>query len=467
MGLFTMHFLRRDGVTALVDRYLSRMNKPGPTEEQQQTLLHRKSPWYINQVIVGWVFHATLLKEMLCLHYLDDSFLVGKCFRWFGDTAIDDNCNIMDGLFMLSDVMVALGCFRFPKNAYKYIKNIKNVNRELAPSLTHINADNDRPGIRHTMVSHVDLLVILAGHSTMHFLRRHAVIALIDRDMSHLDELASSQIHVDVYAETDQRCMAYVNATIAHCHTIPMTEYKRKKTDVSCACGKLKILCRTHGGSALCVVCKTRRLNSDFEMHCVECFIQKYPEDPRSQCPIGYKRAEICVREAIDTAFDGFIHNKTMRGLTKKRIDHRLLIGNTILAIETDEFAHQYYDENKEKERYHEFLTETSYKFIFIRFNCDANRESENAKTDFKNKLRVLLQSITTQISRIQHGQNIQRLEIQELFCCSFCTEHGKELCTHVHALGSRLSEFHLEHVEDAPDTELSTAKIVFAAIDP
>ena len=86
MGLFTMHFLRRDDVTALVDRFMSRMNKPGPTEEQK-TLLHRKSPWYINEVIVGWVFHAAVLKEMLCLHYLDDSFLVGKCFRWFGDTA--------------------------------------------------------------------------------------------------------------------------------------------------------------------------------------------------------------------------------------------------------------------------------------------------------------------------------------------------------------------------------------------
>jgi len=307
MGFFTMHFLRRDGVTALVDRYMSRMNKPGPTEEQQQTLLHRKSPWYINEVIVGWIFHAAVLKEMLCLNYLGDSFLVGKCFRWFGDTAIHENDNIMNGLFMLSNVMGALGCFKCPKSAYTYVKNKKHINREVAPSLTHIDACRDRPGIRHTMVSHADLLVILAGHSTMHSLRRDAVIALIDRDMSSLDKLPLSQVFVDVCAETDQRCMTYVNATIEQCVTIPMAEYERKKIEVSCACGKLKILCRTHGGSALCVVCKTRRLNSDFEMHCVECFIEKYPEDPRSQCPIGYKRAEICVREAIDTAFNGFI----------------------------------------------------------------------------------------------------------------------------------------------------------------
>ena len=425
-----MHFLRRDGVTALVDRYMSRMNKPGPIEEKEQTLLHRKSPWYINQVIVGWVFHATLLKEMLCLHYLDDSFLVGKCFRCSGNTCIDEAGNIMNGLFMLSDVMGALGCFKCPKTAHRYVKNKKHVNHEVAPSLTHIDACHDMPGIRYTMVSHVDLLVILAGHSTMHFLRRDAVIALLDRDMSRLDKLPLSQVRVAVYAETDQRCMAHVNTIIEHCDTIPMAEYERKKTEVLCVCGKLKILCRTHGGSALCVVCKTRRLNSDFEMHCVECFIEKHADDPRSQCPIGYKRAEICVREAIDTAFDGFIHNKTIRGKTEKRIDHRLLIDNTIIAIETDEFAHQYYGETKENARYHEFLTKTSHKFIFIRFNCDANRESGNAKTNLKHKIRVLLHTIKTQMSRIRQGQNVQQLEIRKLFCCVFCTLHGRDICT-------------------------------------
>jgi len=280
------------------------------------------------------------------------------------------------------------------------------------------------------MVSFADLLVVLAGHSTMHSLRRDAVIALIDRDMSRLDKLPLSQVFVDVCAETDQRCMTYVNATIEHCVKIPMAEYERKKIEVSCACGKLKIVCRTHGGSALCVVCKTRRLNSDFDMHCVEYFIEKYPEDPRSQCPIGYKRAEMCVREAIDTAFDGFIHNKPMRGETKKRLDHRLLIGNTILAIETDESAHQYYCESNENARYDEFLANTSHKFIFIMFNCDANMENSSVKTDFKHKLRVLLHTITTQISRIRHGRNIQRLEILKLFCCVSCTEHGRNTCT-------------------------------------
>ena len=131
---------------------------------------------------------------------------------------------------------------------------------------------------------------------------------------------------------------------------------------------------------------------------------------------VGQKSTENLVRDAIDTAFDGFIHNKTFRYQTEKRIDHRLLIGNTILAIETDEFAHRNYGETKENARYTEFLTKTSHKFVFIRFNCDSNMESDDAKTDFKHKLRVLIRTIAFQIDRIQHGQNIQQLEIFTLF---------------------------------------------------
>jgi len=118
------------------------------------------------------------------------------------------------------------------------------------------------------------------------------------------------------------------------------------------------------------------------------------------------------VRDAIDAAFDGFIHNKGLYGLTELRIDHRLLIDNTILAVETDEFAHQSYDTNKEKARYYEFLTTSPYKFVFIRFNPDTNMESHDAKTTFEYKLSVLMDIIPKQIDRIRKGHNVNRLEI-------------------------------------------------------
>jgi hypothetical protein len=52
------------------------------------------------------------------------------------------------------------------------------------------------------------------------------------------------------------------------------------------------------------------------------------------------------VRNIINKNFDGFIHDTPLYTdncdcTHRRRIDHRKLIGNTILAIETDEFGHR------------------------------------------------------------------------------------------------------------------------------
>jgi len=135
-------------------------------------------------------------------------------------------------------------------------------------------------------------------------------------------------------------------------------------------------------------------------------------------------RAEMIVREAINSAFEGFIHNKVIRDRFNQhmgfddyhrlKIDHRLHIGNTILAVETDEDAHVNY--KYENERYHEFMKTFSYKFVFIRFNPGSNMEDPSAPTDFPHKLRTLMLAIMTQIKRIQSGENVCKIEILRLF---------------------------------------------------
>jgi len=137
---------------------------------------------------------------------------------------------------------------------------------------------------------------------------------------------------------------------------------------------------------------------------------------------ITKNRREIIVRKAIDATFDGFIHNKGMSYeayntyyRTDRRIDHRLVIGDTILAIETDEFAHHTVDKNDEIIRYEKFKV-FPHKFIFIRFNPDNNKERSNDQTSFQYKLSTLMHTITTQIHRIQKGCNVNKLEIYELF---------------------------------------------------
>jgi len=136
-------------------------------------------------------------------------------------------------------------------------------------------------------------------------------------------------------------------------------------------------------------------------------------------------RVEMIVRDAINSAYEGFIHNKVIRDGFKfqqrgmgvfhgLKIDHRLHIGNTILAVETDEEAHVHY--KYENERYNEFMKTFSYKFVFIRFNPDPNMEDPIARTDFPHKLRTLMHAIKTQITRIQNGENIWKIEILRLF---------------------------------------------------
>ena len=100
-----------------------------------------------------------------------------------------------------------------------------------------------------------------------------------------------------------------------------------------------------------------------------------------------------------------------------RQIDHRLQIGNTILAIKTDEYGHAKRDKEDEKRRYNEFTSSFPHKFVFIRFNPHANMEQQHVKTDFKHKLGVLMWSIRYQVHRIRAGSNVNKLEISTLFC--------------------------------------------------
>jgi len=116
------------------------------------------------------------------------------------------------------------------------------------------------------------------------------------------------------------------------------------------------------------------------------CYVKQFPTI----------RFEILVRGAINATFEGFIHNKVMPSSGRdnecgRQIDHRLQIGNTILAIKTDEYGHAKRDKEDEKRRYNEFTSSFPHKFVFIRFNPHANMEQQHVKTDFKHKLGVLL----------------------------------------------------------------------------
>ncbi len=97
----------------------------------------------------------------------------------------------------------------------------------------------------------------------------------------------------------------------------------------------------------------------------------------------------------------------------RRRVDHRKLINNTVLAIETDEFAHRSYDQKDEELRYNDLYMIHSGKWIFIRFNPD-NIGSQNM--DLEDRIEMLLNEMENQIQRIESDQNTELLEIVKLF---------------------------------------------------
>ena len=90
------------------------------------------------------------------------------------------------------------------------------------------------------------------------------------------------------------------------------------------------------------------------------------------------KSKEIQVMTHTFSKFEGFKHEKPfyvdLEGgccSTKRRIDLRKLVNNTMLCIEIDENQHKYYIKQDDQDRYNDLFMDFSGKYILIRYNPD------------------------------------------------------------------------------------------------
>ena len=176
--------------------------------------------------------------------------------------------------------------------------------------------------------------------------------------------------------------------------------------------------CIEHGGGKRCPNCITwpdsRCGSTAYDGYCATCFKQVFPNDERSKVIYTHTK-EIRVRNAINDVFEGFIHDKPLYTghcdcTHRRRIDHRKLIGATLLCIETDEFGHAGYDPKDEELRYDDLYMIHSGKWVFIRFNPDGKG------VDMVDKLVRLMEEIQIQIDRIENDENNELLEIIKLY---------------------------------------------------
>jgi hypothetical protein len=130
------------------------------------------------------------------------------------------------------------------------------------------------------------------------------------------------------------------------------------------------------------------------------------------------------VRDFINSRFEGFQHDKPLfynesacDYTTKRRIDHRKLINDTLLCIEIDENHHKCYSKEDEIARYNDLTVAFDSKFIIIRFNPDEYKDNgKSCNPMLINRLPVLGREINKQIKRIESNENTESLEVIELY---------------------------------------------------
>jgi len=168
--------------------------------------------------------------------------------------------------------------------------------------------------------------------------------------------------------------------------------------------------------------CLGTRGNPKYKGYCSSCYQHLFPSDPLT-LQIRSKTKEIAVRDFINLNFEGFQHDKPLWTgncdcTHRRRIDHRKLIGNTLLCIETDENQHKSYKETDEEIRYDDLFMLHGGKFIYIRFNPDKFKDKNDKSVNpmLYTRLPFLKEEIENQIKRIENEENKELLEIIKLY---------------------------------------------------
>ena len=218
---------------------------------------------------------------------------------------------------------------------------------------------------------------------------------------------------VDIY---HKRCLQ------EGCKTQPTYNIEGEKTTLYCSTHKKEGMIDIKHKKCKANYCLGTLANSKYKGYCATCYQQLFPTDPLT-LQIRCKTKEITVQNYINLNFEGFQHDKPLYTgncdcTHRRRIDHRKLIGNTLLCIETDEEQHKGYDKDDEEIRYDDLYMLHSGKFIFIRFNPDKFKDKNGKSINpmMYTRLPILKEEIEKQIKRIENEENKELLEIIKLY---------------------------------------------------
>lgn len=163
--------------------------------------------------------------------------------------------------------------------------------------------------------------------------------------------------------------------------------------------------------------------NKKYKGYCTFCYSHLFPNDVLTK-NISKKSKELKIRDFINEYYDDFIHDKPIiigDGCdcnNRRRIDFRKIIGNTMLAIEVDEFQHKRYDPKDEEARYNDMMMVFSGKWFYIRYNPDTYRDVNNniQNPNVYTRLAHLKKTIDKAINTILNDKNKEIITIEYIY---------------------------------------------------
>jgi len=206
--------------------------------------------------------------------------------------------------------------------------------------------------------------------------------------------------------------------------TTPVFNYSDEKKPLYCSKCKLDGMIDIISLKCKQIKCPIKG-NKKYKGYCTFCYQHLFPNDPLT-FQIRCKTKEMAVRCFINSNYNGFHHDQPLYTgecdcTMRRRIDHRKLINNTILAIETDEHQHKYYNKQDEKTRYDDLFMIHSGKWVFIRFNPDKyKKNNKTMNPSISTRLRILKKEIDCQMKRIESYENTNLMEIIHLYYDEF-----------------------------------------------
>jgi hypothetical protein len=206
------------------------------------------------------------------------------------------------------------------------------------------------------------------------------------------------------------------------CKTRPIFNNQGEKLGLYCLQHKIDEMVDVIGKKCKANYCLGTSANPKYKGYCSNCYKNLFPTDPLT-LQMNSKTKEIAVRDYINYNFEGFQHDKSLWTgncdcTHRRRIDHRKLIGNTLLCIETDENQHKGYNDKDEEIRYDDLFMLHGGKFIYIRFNPDKFKDKNGKSINpmLYTRLPVLKEEIEKQMERIENEENKELLEIIKLY---------------------------------------------------